>query len=498
MQDADKDEKPHDLKSISGKMVRGTAWMVSMRWSLRLIGVINTVIIARLLAPDDFGVIAMAMIIVGFFTEISETNVSVALIRNKDATPDDYNSAWTIKIIMGALLMVIFLALAPIVAKYYGDPRVEIVIQIISVRSLIFAFENIGVVDFRKNLDFAKEFRYGMYRRLTEAVISLTIVYFVRDYHALAYAMLVTVAVAVFFSFTMSPYRPRLCFKKIRALWSVSQWLMIDHGARFAARRIDEFVIGPIAGSTTVGNYFMASEVSQMPTREVVIPAGTALMPTFAKVAHDENESRKAFLRVFGLIAIYAFPAGVGVSVVSPDLVPLLLGSQWNAAIPFFQWLGIYASFEAIVWGIRPYFLAKGGERAFALSTVGFACVLIPSIVAAGHMFGVMAIVMARTGLMAVMVVAMLFVVAWMRYATLGQMLSVLWRPVVASAAMWLGMHALPDMTVGWHIVPLMRDIAVGGMIFVGVDILLWVISGRPDGPEPIILDVARNRIRRF
>lgn len=498
MQDADKDEKPHDLKSISGKMVQGTAWMVSMRWSLKLIGVVNTVIIARLLAPDDFGVIAMAMIIVGFLTEVSETNVAVALIRNKDATRDDYNSAWTIKILIGLLLMVILIGSAPFIAKYYGDPRVEIVIQITSIRSLLFAFENIGVVDFRKNMDFAKEFRYGTYRRLTDFVISLTVVYILRDYHALAFSMLITASVAVFYSFVMSPYRPKFCLKKVRALWSVSQWLMVDHGFRFVIRRIDQFVLGPIAGSVVVGNYFMAEDVSSMPTREVIMPAGRALMPTYAKIAHDETESRKAFLRVFGLVALYSFPAGIGISVVSPDLVPLLLGGQWSAAIPFFQWLGIYASFEAIIWGIRPYFLAKGGERVFALSTMGQACVLVPAIVAAGHMYGVMAIVMTRTGVMVVTVVAMLFVIAWLRYATLGQMISVLWRPLAASVAMWFGMHALPDMTIGWHIVPLTRDIMVGGLIFVVVDILLWIISGRPDGPEPIILDVVRSRIRRL
>ena len=76
------------------------------------------------------------------------------------------------------------------------------------------------------------------------------------------------------------------------------------------------------------GNYYMASEIATMPTREVVVPSGRALIPTYAKVAHDEIESRKAFLQVFGLVVLYALPAGIGMSVVAPDLVPLLLGDQ--------------------------------------------------------------------------------------------------------------------------------------------------------------------------
>lgn len=498
MSDDDIEPKPHDFESISGSMVRGTAWMISMRWSLKLIGVVNTVIVARLLAPDDFGVMAMAMIVVGFLTEIAETNVAVALIRNQHATEDDYNSAWTVNIMVGGLLAVVLFTAAPLMAKYYGDPRVETVIQIIAFRPLIFAFENIGVVDFRKNMQFAKEFRYGTYQRLTEFAISLTIVYILRDYHALAIGTLVWASVAVFYSYMMSPYRPRPSFRKIGSLWSVSQWLMVDHGSRFVGRRVDEFVLGPIVGSAVVGNYFMASEVSSMPTREVIIPAGRALIPTYAKVAHDEAESRKAFLRVFGLIAIYALPAGVGISVVSADLVPILLGAQWTTAIPFFQWFGIYAASEAFMWGVRPYFLARGGERVYALAGLGYACVLVPAIVAAANLSGVMAVLMTRTGLSAGLVVALLLLTAHLGYARVGELFSAIWRPLIASIVMWGVLYGLPDITVGWHIVSLLRDVAVGGAVYVAATMALWFLTGRCDGAERIVFGVVSSRAQRF
>jgi len=498
MNDVENDRKPHDLKSISGSMVRGTAWMVSMRWSLKLIGVVNTIIVARLLSPDDFGVIAMAMIIVSFLAEVSETNVAVALIRNQNATLDDYNSAWTVKILVGALLTVILFTTAPIAATYYGDPRVEIVIQIIAFRSLISAFENIGVVDFRKNLQFAKEFRYGTYQRVTEFVISLTIVYILRDYHALAIGTLVWAAVAVFYSYMMSPFRPRFCFKKVKSLWTVSQWLMMDHGSRFVGRRVDEFVLGPIAGSTVVGNYFMASEISSMPTREVIIPAGRALMPTYSKVAHDEAEARKAFLQVFGLIAIYAIPAGVGISVVADDLVPILLGSQWTAAIPFFQWFGICAVFDAFLWGVRPYFLARGGERVYALTGLGYAFVLVPAVVATANISGVMAVLMTRTGLMGVFVFVMLMLTARLGYARFVELIAVMWRPLIASTAMWSVIHALPALPAGWHAAALLRDVAIGGAAYVAAISELWYLAGRRDGPERVIIGLLRRRAARF
>lgn len=498
MSDPKESEATTDVGAVRRHMVAGAAWMVSMRWSLKLIGVVNTVIIARLLTPDDFGVIAMAMILVGFLTEISETNVAIALIRNPNAGRDDYNTAWTIKILTGILLTIILIAVAPLIARYYGDPRVEIVIQIIAFRCLLNGFENIGVVNFRKNMQFAKEFRYWTYRRLTDIVLALTLIFFVRNYHGLAIAMVVSAAVTIIYSYMMSSYRPWFSLKKFRSLWSVSQWLMIDQGSQFIGRRVDEFVLGGIAGSATVGSYYMASDISTLPTREVVRPSGRALMPTYAKVAHDEVESRKAFLQVFGLIAIYALPAGVGISVVAPDLVPILLGDQWGAAIPFFQWLGVFAGFEAIFWGVNPYFLARGGERVFAFASIGYACALVPAIVTAGYQGGPIAIVMTRTGLMFVMVFVMLLIVARMRYASLPELLALLWRPALACMAMWFGITAMPDLEFGGHILALLRDVAAGAGIFVCTVLLLWCAARRPDGPERNVLVFARRQVRRL
>ncbi|MBY0431594.1 MAG: oligosaccharide flippase family protein, partial [Rhodospirillales bacterium] len=160
-------EKPCDFKSMSGHMARGALWMVGMRWSLKAVGAINTVILARLLAPDDFGVIAMATIVVGFVEMLADCNVDMALLRNPNATREHYNSAWTGQIMMGAIVTALLCLLARPMAAYYGDPRVETVMYIVSFRGFIMGWQNIGVVDFRRNLEFSKEFRYWVYRRLS-------------------------------------------------------------------------------------------------------------------------------------------------------------------------------------------------------------------------------------------------------------------------------------------------------------------------------------------
>lgn len=129
-------------------------------------------------------------------------------------------------------------------------------------------------------------------------VLVLTLVLWLWDCHALAITMAVSSCVTITYSYANSSCRPWFSFAKVRELWSVSQWLMIDHGCQFIGRRVYELILGRISRSIAVGNYYMASDISTMPTCEVIKPAGRALMPTYAKVAHNEVESRKTFLQV--------------------------------------------------------------------------------------------------------------------------------------------------------------------------------------------------------
>lgn len=487
----------HDLQSVGQHMARGAAWMIGMRWFLRSIGMINTVILARLLTPDDFGVVAMSMIVMNFLVALSDTNVEIALLRNPDAGRDHYNSAWTVKLMLGAGVSLVLFLVAPIVADFYNEPRVTLVIRIIAIQATLVGLENIGVVDFRRTLNFAKEFRYWAYRRLSAFAFGLILVLTIRDYTALALSTPVAGLCALALSYMMSPYRPRLCLKYARELWTFSRWLIIDHTTRFLSQRMDEIVIGRISDSATVGQYFMASDVSGMPTREVVMPAGRALIPTFSKLAHVPDESREAFKRVLGLIGLICFSAGFGLSAVATDLVVILLGHQWVGAVPFFQWLAIFAALEGLVLGIRPYFMVQNGERVYALANIGFVLVLAPCVIYAGVYWSIEDIAATRTGVMALMVVAMMILVTKLGYIRKRDIISSLWRPVVAGVTMYASVYALHGkfFDVQWW--SLLFDVAVGMTVFPTVIVALWWIAGRPAAAESLIFNAAKGVIRR-
>jgi len=473
-----------DFASIKGDMARGAAWMVAMRWSLRGVGLVNTIVIARLLTPADFGISTMAWIVVEFLMTLSEANVETALLRANTFERDYMDTAWTVRVISGVLTTLALFAVAPLAASYYGDSRVMTVIDVVALRALIMGFENIGVVEFRHRLEFAKEYRYWMWRRVLMLGFGLGLAFALRDYMALTLAAPMSGVVTVVLSFTMSRYRPRFCVTHWRKLWAFSQWVIVYGTARFLNSRADQFVIGGIGSAADIGNYYVAYDTASLPTRELIWPMGRAFTPTLARIVHDPVEMRAALKGILGFIAMLTLPAGIGMSLIAEDATLVLLGNQWTQSIGFFRWLALCGIFESAFLGMEAYFIAVGAERRFAMLNLGLVAVLVPAVWAAGHLAGIDAVAATRTGVTALVVGVMFAVMVRAGWLGISELLAVLWRPALASAAMAVTVHALHDPTIPWHLLSLAHDISIGAVTFAAALALLWQLCGRPDGAE--------------
>jgi lipopolysaccharide exporter len=461
--------------------------MIAMRWLMRAIGLINTIVLARILTPDDFGIIAMSAVVVELLMMLGDTNVDIALIRDKDAKREIYDSAWTVQVLFGFAVAGLVLLAAHPLALYYDDPRVEIVMYVLALRPAILGLENVGVAEFRKSLDFAKEFRYGIWRRLSLFVIGLALALILQNYLALAIAAPISAAVAVIFSFTMSPYRPRLCFSHALFVWSASRWMILQNVAQSALERGDEFIIGGVANSAAVGNYYIAAQIGPMPTRELAWPVERALMPTYAKVAGSQIELAAAVVAVMGVMGTVCIAVGVGLMSVAEDFVLLVLGDTWVEAIPFLRWLAIFGIFAALGRPLMPMFYALNREKLYAsLSLLQVLCT-VPLLVIAVLKFDLVAVAIARTVMAGVFFLIFCQVAAAISAVRLRHIFAVLWRPVIAGAAMALAVAELRNSAIAWPALSLLHDIVVGAAVFVTAQTLLWLAAGRPEGAERMI-----------
>src|SRR5215469_14116113 len=164
------DPAPH---SLNRHMLHGSVWVISLRWAIRLIGFLSTLILARLLVPSDFGIVAMSMFVVGLLEILNQSGQTLAIIRHHNPTRDDYDTAWTISVIVGCIIALAVLAAAPITAHYFHEPRVRPVMQCLAARSFIGGLENVGTTDFRRDLKFNRFFLFNVWPKVISFVVTV-------------------------------------------------------------------------------------------------------------------------------------------------------------------------------------------------------------------------------------------------------------------------------------------------------------------------------------
>ncbi len=467
---------------------------IAMRWTDRLLGIVSTLILARLLVPADFGIIAMASLVVIFIDTLLDLGVNAALVQNRTADRDHYDTAWTLRLIQSLFTAALIALLsAPLAADYFNDPRIESVLWIMALSVMVGGLENIGIVALQKNMEFGREFKFFFYRRLAGFLVTLALALWLRSYWAMVFGTLIGRLVGVVLSYTMHEFRPRLSFRKLGEIWGFSQWMLLRNLGIYGAQQIDKILVGRRAGAESLGAYQLADDIAAMPVTELLAPIGRVLLPAFVKLANQPQELRTTFLLALGSQTLIALPAGVGLAAVADLSVPLLLGPQWLPAIPLLQILALISIVTALTHSSGYLLLALGKVRlqavAFWVQFLLLGATLIFALPNAG------AETIAHTRLLVAALAMLAFL--WLTLRTLPQLhlrdiVASTWRPVLATAAMaglLLAWATDPTQPLVWQ---LLAKVGAGWTAYAAAIWLLWRLAGTPDGPERYLLDKLR------
>jgi PST family polysaccharide transporter len=487
--------------TVGDNVARGAAWMLLYRLGDRALGVISTIVLARLLVPGDFGVLAMAMSVIGLLELASTFGLEVALIQRKDARREHYDTVWTLNLIFAGACGLAMLAAAYPAALFYSEPRLVPVIATLAGAWSIQALENIGVVDFRKRLEFRRDFFYLSVKRVVQFVIVIVLARLLSSYWALVLGILVHRVFGVAFSYFASNYRPRLSLAAKGDLLHFSSWMFVNNLIGFANQRFANFVVGRVAGPTALGIYTVSSEISSVPTVELVMTANRAVFAGYAHVSHEYQRLRSAFVQVLGTVGLFVMPAAVGMACVAPVLVQLVLGSKWSLAAPMVAILAVSGGLFALGTATGSVLLALGRVHQMSMLT-GIRCVLI----VAGMSILVQRLGMRGAALSELIATAVYLPLAFTLAArplsmAIGDFVSFFWRPVCATVAMFLLLRtsaASIAEPLATTTVSLFRQlgtqVALGALAYVGVLAGLWVLSGMPkDSAEFGLLDRVRS-----
>jgi len=481
------------LRSIA----RGSVWTIATRWCLRGIGLINTVVLARLLSPGDFGIVAMAIVAWGFVQVFSDTGQTLAVIRHPDPTRGHFDTAWTMSVVTGVIVALILVAVAPLAGQYFHEPRVVPIIRFIALAPLIEGFANVGAVaGFRRSLQFHKDFSVSVISKFSTVVMAVLLALVWRNYWVLAIAIVCGRIAMVIASYCMASYRPRFRLTKWRELWSYSVWIQIAAIGQFVSEQTDQVIVGRLVGAFEMGAYNVAADLAAAPTEELVIPIARATFPVYATLVHEPARLAQSYLSVLSLTAVIGLSAGFGVALVARDLVTVVLGAKWLAAAPLISWLAVSGGLLGVARSVNAVLTVTGNARLNAMRFWAFAALLIPAAIGGGLGWGAEGVAAARTVVTAMFVPIMFYSLTRVIPVAWRDIVSCIWRPGLAVIAMVVAISALRMEMPPTVILRLFCTIVLGAAAFTISLLLFWFCAGRPPGAERMALERVRGAVR--
>lgn len=487
-----------ERNSVYRNLARGSFWAVLMRWLVRVIGAASVVVLARVLTPQDFGIVAMATLVSGYLLRFSELSAGLLLIREPSPSKEDQNTAWTISVLQGLVVGSGLVILSPLAADYFSEPRLVAVMCVLAVSPIVGGFESIGPILVRKELDFAKDFRFNVYKRVGGVAVTIALALLLRDYWALVLGQIGASALGLVFSFAIHPYRPGFSLAGARKYLRFAASTIPIGIATYTTDRIAVLVGGRFGTPADLGRMTVAGEIATMATEEIAYPIERALFPSMAKLANAPQELARVFAHTLGVIVFLSMPIGFGLAAVARDFVGVLLGPNWTDAVWMFQIFAIYGVIKTISRTVtRNIMLVSGRERLYAMAVWIEVAITMAVVSAGGLVLGMDGVVLGALAAAVLNLPLMIRVTMQSVPVSLSAMAKVVWRPVLAAVVMHSVVRVVHSDAISAPWLRLVLDIGTGILTYGAVVTLSWWASGRPDGVERALVTLVRARLAR-
>ena len=491
--------------SVGSKIARGAAWMVVLQSADRMLGFISMLVLARLLFPADFGLVALGMALVGSLTAFSEFGFDLALIQNQKAERRHYDTAWTLSFLRGVLLAGLLLAIAEPGAALLGDERLVELVCVLSLVPFLEGFINIGTVEFRKQLVFRKEFLFRFSSRIGGVLTTVALAFLWRDYWALVVGQITASCLRLLLSYLLQGYRPRPSLAAWKELFHFSKWLFLNGLAQFASRRASTFVVGIFLNPAAVGLFALSGEIMNTITQALIAPVQRTFFPGLAKISEDTAAMRDVLMMAYSMTVMLSVPMTVGLGLTAEFFVPLAFGDKWLETIPVIQILVVSALATSLQAPVRPLLLAINRPELVTILSVVNAAVLLPVLVFGTWKAGIEGAAWALAVRGVVLLIIQHYLLRRFLQTSFSHVLSRLWRTLAASAVMvvavWFVKDALnlPEAPgISDEIYALSIVVPAGALAFAASLLALWAACGRPaDSAESVALAACRKKLLR-
>lgn len=370
--------------------LNGVKWTALSSGAAVLIQLVQIAVLTRLIPPESFGLMAIAMVAIGFAQAFSDMGMSSAIIHRQDITRAQLSSLYWLNIIVGIVVFLMVFALAPVVAAIYAQPELVSVLRLVSFTFIIQPFGLQFYVLMQKELKFNVLSKIEIAVKLIGlgAVIGFALHGF--DVYALVFATLLTSFLSACSFFYFSDYKPQFYFniKDVSSFLGFGMYTIGERCVNFFGSEMDTLLIGRLMGMEVLGIYSLAKQFIMRPAQVINPIINRVVLPIMSKVQDDTQKLRSIFLQTINHLSSVNFPIYMVLACFAHVIVPILFGAKWLLAIPIIQYLSIYAALRSIGNPVGSLLLAKGRYK------LGFwwnivLVIIIPPAILVGSWWGI-------------------------------------------------------------------------------------------------------------
>ena len=476
-------------------LILGAAWSVGTRWSIKGLGFLNTIIMARILLPADYGIVAMAMLVVGLIQSLMDFGATTALMRKGAVTRDEVDSAWTLRAMQSFGVGVLLFLVSSLAASYFKEPRVEYVLWVLAVCVIVSGAGNIGITLAQKEFNFLLDFRIQVICKVLGVVATVSAGYLLRDYRALVIGVGTGYISGFIMTYWLHPYRPRWNTSKIGEIWAVTKWLMLAGVGGFILRKGDEVLAARIGATADFGAYNVGADLGQLPTGEVGPAMLGAFLPVLVAMRGGVAEINAAVIKTVSAINTITFPLGLGFAAVAVPATSLILGPAWSTAAQYVAPFALVGTLQIIQSPFRTLLTMRGHTKVQSHAVwIEFVIFLVAAAALVPTHF-LLGLVWARMLGSALSLGVILL--AARRYCglSLRETAAVLMRPLIGATLMYAIVVLVVNHVEG-DVFKLGLGIACGALTFTLWSLCSWWVVGRPAGLESTLLAYLKNDVR--
>lgn len=348
--------------NLTTKTVQGVGWSGISQVICLLLQLGITAILARLLTPKDFGLLAMVVVFTNLVMIFRDFGLTAALVQRKEITDEHLSSSFWVNVLTGLFLALLLAALSPAIAYFYGENKLTSIIMVLASTFFISSFGIIQTALFTKELNFKSLAIVEILAVAISGAVAIILAFYGFGVLSLVWQQVILSIVTVVLLWTFSRWRPRFLFKwqLIKELLGFGLNLTGFNFVNYFARNLDNLLIGKFLGSVALGFYDLAYRLLLFPLSNISSVIGRVMFPSLSAIQDDKNKVCDVYLKTTRYIAAITFPLMIGLLVVAPQFIRVIFGSQWERSIFLVQILALVGLIQSIIATVGWIYQSQG------------------------------------------------------------------------------------------------------------------------------------------